>query len=67
MAKTIVFFFIFGGLPSDIAGFTGLLGLSIQPDGSVCVLAVAMIFNIPFFISGAWLLMVGVARGSERT
>ena len=35
--------------------------------GGIYVLAVAMIFNIPFFISGAWLLMVGVARGSERT
>jgi hypothetical protein len=36
VAKIIVFIFIFGGLPSDIAGFTGLLGLSISLNGGIC-------------------------------
>jgi hypothetical protein len=32
----------------------------------IYVLAVAMILNIPFFISGAWLLMVGVDQDRPR-
>jgi hypothetical protein len=36
VAKTFVFIFVFGGLPSDIAGFAGLLGLSISLNGGIC-------------------------------
>ena len=36
LVKIISFLFIFGGLSGDIAGFAGLLGLSVSLNGGIC-------------------------------
>ena len=36
IVKIIAFIFIFGGLSSDMAGFAGLLGMSISLNGGIC-------------------------------
>jgi hypothetical protein len=36
LVKIISFFFVFGSLSSDMAGFAGYLGLSISLNGGIC-------------------------------
>lgn len=64
LAKTILFFFVFGSLFSDISTFTGLIGLSVSLNGGVAKPAVVPQPKLRF---AAFKLQPGARRGMGAT